>query len=398
MYKSVKHLCGLFIAGDVDRAIEKYNLEGLYYRDGDYLDIRCTLYKFEREFAGDPRRQFIWNLFDKIMDVCSDGVQDSENREKLIAVLEYFLMSVKNRCYHKGCRSRDVVKNRDTALGLLLNIICAFSDNEYKIQYLAMIYDMMQKWNDTDNSFLDFYGESAIECIKTNTLRILNQAKIKEKYIKNTLKEEDRIYIRNFCEIILDLWNPDKRGYVNNSNVQKAKSKMIWVKTVLSIFLVLFIAYMFFYEPYAKLNGNKKDSEKVIEEMKNDISKLTNRIENMDNELKEQVEQFNTEKAKADEELQKIEQELENLKQKQQTADNGNLNGEASGEQEKQNYVMPITSKIRQEKNEESVALGMVEEGKEVSILEEQDDQGWLRISYQGIQGYVKIEDNGTDN
>ncbi len=360
------------------------------YDKEDYLELRYLLYPQAELFVKDTYQYHIWTAFDALMHVCSKEIENTEKRKELIKVINEFLMYVKDKVSRKY---RNGVEIRNAALNFLLNIVCTFSEDRYKIQYSAMIFDMVDRYN-IDESFYEFYGEGAKEYILVCVLDILKRSNISDRYVKDILIEEnDKKYVDNFCRLILKSGDQNQRKveekHMETGDKSSNAFKVAWGCIIFICIIILLLFGTFAYE--------KNSIHEILKEDRKEISDLKRKIDSLESELAKQLDEIKSVKADQDKKNQQMEQAIE--EEKQEIDNNGeNPDGESPPAAENKNYKMPFKSNVWAEKSEKSYVLGEIEAGEEVNILSERDNEGWIEILYQEQTGYIKAPTQEPDN
>lgn len=369
--------------------IDVYVKNNENYDKDDYLHLRYQLYPQAQSFVEDTYQYYIWIAFDNLMEVCSKEIENTEKREQMIKIINWFLMYVKDIVSRKN---RNGVEIRNAALNFLLNIICTFSDKRYKIQYSAMIYDMVDRYN-IDESFYEFYGKGAKEYILKCVLDILKRSDISRQYVKDILIEEnDKKYVDDFCRLILKSAAQNQRKVEENHMVTGDKSpnafKVAWGGIIICI-IVLLLFGIFAYE--------KNSINEILKKDKKEISDLKRKIDSLESELAKQSDEIESVKVEQDKKNQQMEQAIEEGKQEIENSGE-NPDGKSPAAAENKNYKMPFKSNVWAEKSEKSYVLGEIEAGEEVNIVSERDNEGWIEILYQEQTGFIKAPAQEPDN
>lgn len=290
MKKAPDNFCHIFLKSkNVDDILSFYDKNYIYYGNKEYVNIREQLRKAEDTWMEGTWQYVLWKLFDGIMEVCCEGTEDIEKRKVIVNTMYYFLEEVKNEV--KDCsRREDAEKFRDSALTLLLNVICAFSSNESKFRYSALLYDMVQRLNNVA-SFREFYGNGAEECILNRAMNILYRFHISKEDVRKLCNNEQK-FVERFGNLVLKGWKDSC----------KKRNIAFWC-------MVLFIIGAFVLGKMSGYEGSKEKEQRLRAQME--------KKEEDYEDLKEQFNRLQEEKDDLKNQLQEKESEIEALIQKQ---------------------------------------------------------------------------------
>lgn len=338
----------------------------------EFKKLKIILERKKEFFMGIQWKAFVYECFIQIMEVCMHGGTNSrEKRQTLINVIDMILLDTinyKDRVGMAPCLEADPDK-RLAVLRLIMDVICAFSVDPLGIQYMAMIYDMVHNSNEQDIKFEVFYGAEAEKIIIENTLSIVEilaeDAHMDAKsWLKNILDRHYKKFVLSFGDCLLTKLdsrrnnNPMKQALEENKEKQKKKKGNILIQLsglCLVVILCLTAGCL-----WVKSNND----EAILEAQALKIESLEKRIN-------------------------EIEDLCETLQKDIEAADGVDL-----GYDESKVYIMPVERNLRSEKSTESEEniLDTISKGEEVTILEEADENGWMKVKYKSLRGYILIQ------
>lgn len=414
---TVDEFSQIFIKKDIDIVIKKYGK----FRKNALLDSNMYLQLWSKLSAeanqnsfSEPWKRYVFEVLVKLKTICSNG-GTSDNKEKRKQLNEGIILLLEN-AKEKIMGNEKFVSDSEIKYGILhlmLDVICAFSDEKHVIQLPAMIHDIVRRMNKEDSLLKEFYGEKAeIEIINyTNDIVQIIKKKRKEdisaeQWIKKVSEQQNKEFAKEFGKKMLDVLSEQR-----SNDAYKEKKKVLSVLCKTGIFMCV-IALSFLCGQQNEKNSNQNSFE--ITELESEKELLNQHIQELEYTNKRVIKQ----NANLEERNKELEEELSfyknrSMNENEEKQENNQLSGEGLmnhettqeglgtginlNDNEYGTMKMPFERTVRVEGSKESERIGYVYKGDTVTCLSEENEIGWMKIQYESrggnIIGYVYMRE-----
>lgn len=432
----------IFVSKEIEAVFREYEnfSEGAVIDYQKYMELRNELNSNRSKFYNCSWKVFFFESMDKAINLCKrDGTKSLNKRialstgiqELLWNTLEEFKGYVDNQKYFVE------EKIRFWILALILDIICAFSDKLCKIQHLAMVYDIVNRLNDKNNEFRNFYGNNAGQYILKYSIKILSVTGRAEGWELEQWMDEAQStinveFLHRYCR---DLWEELRQGYGSKESLhrkkvydnqkksslkkdfsdkkvsdlrknyempvgngikpKKAEHKaclvMVIVLAFLGCIMMLFVLMLKnrslvdeirdLQANYAELNErNRELASENIDLQKQVVQLKFPSINTADKEKKEKENQ-DSEAITSEGQGETENKDLAEIKQSLKNPEINTYRIEA--------IIMKVNRNVRSEQSKNSAQIGAVKEGDIVHMHSDEIKNGWAEIQYEDKTGYV---------
>lgn len=410
--KIVNKVCKQFLDGNICKTIKEY----CKFREKAILNK--TLYKElcnelrvnEKAILDDKWRVNIYDCLKDLVNIYENQtmMEKQEKNKSLINKIFSIIENSENSMY------QELAEVKYAHLYLMLDIIWAYSDkDENKLQFSAIMHDMIGQVNEKDRQN-SFYS-NANEIIVRHTFDIIqiickNQKREPREYIRSLCEQSNQNFVKEFVEKLEELVRQE-RGLEKTKN----RRKEVWIKVGVAGLIIAMSAGGFV---VGRVSSPLKQQ---LDEKVNEVLKLNRELQEYEQKQKEQREQIaelkkelfklnnSGQDTETDEPEAETESELEDDTQSgdiqvdiqdlesQETEDENSQNGDSQQESESQEtdsqtYTLPKERNVRSEKNtanDENI-LDVLKVGTVVTVLESEDEEGWMYIQYESEDGENK--------
>ena len=401
-------------------------------KDSDnYLEWTNLAYANQNEWKNDAKKRLVYNTIFNMTEALQKDCNQPDCKQNLINTIGAQI----GDAYEQLCTLQEVYKDKNSRfliLHIIIDTIFAFSAPVEKIQWSAMFYNLMCRWNlENSEEFSDFYGVDAEEEIVDYTfenIRKISGPSIREWFSNNEIiaASKQKAYFYDFTQLLLEKMDlieneentvplsiakppktelsqpsqnlPKTKVPLNpiqeqknmkvstiskteerrreSSKEEKTKDNLI-VKILIAAFIFIAVATIGFSIGRVSRNTQQKKMQELIDAKDIQITEL-------ENELKDFQKKYDT----LEETHKNLLDRYDNLTKDEENKKDGE---DIVTSTNASSYTADTIIYIYAEKSTDSTALGIIEEGNTVDIIEQMDDSGWIHVSYKDINGYINI-------
>lgn len=398
----------------------------------NYLEWINLAYANQNVWKDDANKKLVYNTIFNMATILQKDCNQPDCKQNLINIIGTQI----GEAYEQLRTLQEVYKDKNSRfliLHIIIDTIFAFSAPVEKIQWSAMFYNLMCRWNlDNSEEFSDFYGvdaETEIIDYTFENIRKISGPNMRAWLSNNEIigASKQKAYFYDFTQMLLkkmdpmeneentvalSIAKPNKTEVSQPSEVKLPKTKMplnsiqeqknmagstifeteerrrksskeektennLIVKILIAAFIFIAAATIGFSIGRVSRNAQQKKMQELI--AAKDIQ-----IDELENELKDFQKKYDT-LEETHKDLLDMSNNLTKNEEKKEDGEDIVTSTDASS------FTADMTLYIYAEKSTDSTSLGIIEEGNTVDIIEQMDESGWIHVSYNEIDGYINI-------